>query len=556
MRSVSFIEERLASYDTEQRLLQLPFKSSGYHSRLATGTVVHHIRDSLTFAVQLLKTREPSYLSIACDIIYRILELQDTHPTSETYGIWSYVLEESVADMAPPDWNWADFCGSLLSVALTDYAGVLPSDLQTHMKASLLHAARSIFRRNVQPSYTNIAIMGAGVSAAAGTLCGESFLVEYGRDRLGNMVRHVQEIGDFAEYNSPTYTMVALEETERILHTVHDVACRKSAEWLRRHAWSVISSHYHPNLHVWAGPHSRTYADTASLETIHTIWKRISESDSPISAPQHDKSIVPMISCPDEYKDRFYELPQNPHIVAQEIADRRSGHTQALYTYFDTDSCVGSVSEDTTWVQRHGLIGYWPDNTGRIACFRARMLKDGTDFASAIQFHAQDHDCVLTAASLAEGYGDYHLHLDKPSNGEFPMSSLVFRFEIRGAVATVTHDPNGAFKLSCGARQAIIYVADSIFDGSQVPVRTGNEDGYAYVDLVCYEGDTALLDIRALKDTLLCAGVRVADSKSNTGVVPGPQFSRDSDHTNVTWVPKADSRLELTVPHKLKRREK
>jgi hypothetical protein len=81
----------------------------------------------------------------------------------------------------------------------------------------------------VGADYTNIAIMGGGVCAAAGEMLGEAGLLDYGRRRLQRMVEHTAYHGGFNEYNSPTYTMVALWETERTLHLVRDPAVREAA---------------------------------------------------------------------------------------------------------------------------------------------------------------------------------------------------------------------------------------------------------------------------------------------------------------------------------------
>ena len=98
-------------------------------------------------------------------------------PTSATYGIWSWHLEEPLAAMAPPDWNWADFIGARIAHALFEYQGKLPPDLLGRMSAALGHAAMAIFRRNTTPAYTNIAVMGAGVALAAGELLDEPLLL-------------------------------------------------------------------------------------------------------------------------------------------------------------------------------------------------------------------------------------------------------------------------------------------------------------------------------------------------------------------------------------------
>ena len=37
-------------------------------------------------------------------IIGKVLSLQDTDPSSKTYGIWPWLLEEPLEQMSPPDW--------------------------------------------------------------------------------------------------------------------------------------------------------------------------------------------------------------------------------------------------------------------------------------------------------------------------------------------------------------------------------------------------------------------------------------------------------------------
>ena len=176
----------------------------------------------------------------------KVIGLQDTDPESKTYGIWSWLLEEPLSEMAPPDWNWADFCGAPIAQMLVDHLSVLDEELEGLMRESLHHAARSIVRRDVGPGYTNIAIMGAGVTAAAGEVLGEPDLLDYGRDRLRRIVEHHRYHGGFNEYNSPTYTTVALYECERVLHLVKDVESRTYAEELWHACWADIAEHYHP----------------------------------------------------------------------------------------------------------------------------------------------------------------------------------------------------------------------------------------------------------------------------------------------------------------------
>ena len=106
-----------ARYDPAEKMIRRPFSSPGYHTTLKGG-YVHPPRDSLNYAVALLDSGEPDRLKRAQDILRKVISLQDQDPKSRTYGIWSWFMEEPLEKMSPPDWNWADFCGTqLLQVA-------------------------------------------------------------------------------------------------------------------------------------------------------------------------------------------------------------------------------------------------------------------------------------------------------------------------------------------------------------------------------------------------------------------------------------------------------
>jgi len=222
----AFLDECADRYSEELQMLGQEFHSPGYHTTVASGTWVHPVLPSLDYALGLLQRNSPGDRQRAEKIIDRAIGLQDTDPASRTYGIWPWLLEEPLEKMSPPDWNWADFCGARLAVMLADHGQSLSEELKQAMRTSFRHAALAIKKRNVGPGYTNIAIMGGGVCAAAGEILGDSELLKYGRQRLQQVAVHAGHHGGFNEYNSPTYTMVALAECERTMHLVRDEATR------------------------------------------------------------------------------------------------------------------------------------------------------------------------------------------------------------------------------------------------------------------------------------------------------------------------------------------
>jgi hypothetical protein len=253
------LKPKHAQYDPAEQMLRSPYSSPGYHTTLKGG-MVHSTRASLEYAVALLDTGKDEDLLRSIQILRRVIALQDKDPKGKTCGIWSWFLEEPLEKMSPPDFNWADFCGvSLLQVAM-DHRDRLPADLAVELDQAIVRAARAIQRRNVGPAYTNIAIMGAYV-----TLIGADFydlpdLKDYAMGRLRRFYDYTTEQGAFTEYNSPTYTVVALEELGRLLKDAQDPEARRMTERLYRLAWQEIAQHFHPSTQQWAGPHSRCYS--------------------------------------------------------------------------------------------------------------------------------------------------------------------------------------------------------------------------------------------------------------------------------------------------------
>ena len=258
-------EKRCARWDADwdecAGLLSGAAYSIGYHSRLNHQERVHPTRESAAYARALVEFGDPARYARALRCIRTVLALQDTDPYSPTYGIWPWYAEEPLSEMAPPDWNWADFVGTSLCHLHEALPPAFPEAdaLRAELREALLCAAYSIFRRNVRPDYTNIALMGTVVTGYAGETFAQPLLLAYARSRIRTFRTLLEETGGVAEYNSPTYSWVAVEECERLLALVRDDAVRRDTEHVLRFLWTDLARHFHPATRQLAGPHSRAY---------------------------------------------------------------------------------------------------------------------------------------------------------------------------------------------------------------------------------------------------------------------------------------------------------
>jgi len=539
MGLAEYLQSCEEKYSADLHLLGGPFYGPGYHSRVPDGTYAHDILNSLNYALALLASGEAAHLARAADILRKVLTFQDVDPLSPTYGVWPWLAEEPLAQMAPPDWNWADFGGARLAQVLKDHAAKLPADLLDPVKAGLGHAAWSIFRRNVGPTHTNVVIAGAGVAIAAGELLKRSMLLDYGRRRLHAMVKHTKRHGGFNEYNSPMYTMVALHECERILSLVHDPQARSDAEWLRRAAWQTIAEHFHPRTGQWAGPHSRAYglrlapatAEYLSEQTGAEICGAAPRGGGKGAPPQ-----FPAMACPKELAERFRMLPQKEVEVRNRFIRRETDAASTWgTTWMAEDACLGSVSQDNLWTQRHVLLGYWSTAEEPAVALRLRFLKDGKDFASAMVRSVQAGPRALSVLGLATDLGDFHHTLDRPADGLFPAQDFRVRYELAGKGAEAMSLGHGRYALAAGGRRAVVHTMPGRFGPYEVKWACGKEGGAAVVDGICYSEARLPFDLARLGKVVLAAGLEVLTSHDS----PAPESPNIEEHTEdtvcVTW---------------------
>ncbi len=488
----ALVEYGDAHFDEETGLLEVPFRNPGYHSRVPSGVAVHPTRESLAYAVVLLDRGEPGDVERAVGILRTVLPLQDDDPASPTFGVWPWLLEEPLAEMASPDLNWADFCAAHLLQILHDHDDALPDDLVSEVEAAVRRAAVAIRRRDVGPAYTNVAVLGGGVCAAAGERLRDASLLRYGRRRLQRVVEFTEDRGGFVEYNSPPYLQVVVAACERTLHLARDHGTRRAAEWLRRRAWQSIAGHFHPGTQQWAGPHARTSRDRLRISSTRFLSSRtgvdVATHPTMTDEPPRELEAARPLRCPPEFVDRFRRsTPGERTTRTTFVRARDARNTRIGTTWFSEDACLGSVNRSSFWTQRKPVIGSWRTERDPAVVLRVRCLADGRDFASAGLVTTQRGPRVLGLLQLRRGRGRWHPSQDRPPSGEFVLDDLRLRVELRGVGATAGRLGEDRLELRAGSRRVVVHALAGRFDGRPVRWELGQEGNHVFVDGVCID---------------------------------------------------------------------
>jgi hypothetical protein len=459
----------------------------GYHTSIADGARVHEIRESADYAILCLRSDEAQRIARGQAVLRQLLSLQDADPLSPTFGIWSWFYEEPLSKMNPPDWNWADFIGARLLMVLSESASKLDAALLGLLSEAIERAAMCIFRRHSPVSYTNIAIMGAGVCAAAGEQLGRPVLLEYGRDKLGAVLKLAQEVGCFSEYNSPTYTMVAIEECERILMLVRDGEVRKVARELHAAAWKMVAEHWHQPTEQWAGPHGRAYSDRLTPATLRRIGAAIGRELTTERAGSSDElDLVLALPCPTSLLELFAVPLQTPRTVTTPLGAQVDGEAKVATTWLAPTCCLSSVTREHTWTQRRNILAYWRA-AGEVAMFKVQWLMDGRDMAGMRLVSRQVENRILLGLYPLYNCGAWHPYFVVPPDHTHTLGDLRLRFLLEGPDPRACQRSASSFELGCGDHCVRIDLVGGEFDGTAVQWRLTQEGGRAMLDGICVE---------------------------------------------------------------------
>ena len=538
-------------YDPSEQMLKVPFEGTGYHSRVVNGTEVHPTRESLYYAVALLQRGRTKDVSVATEILRKVLPLQQTDLKNKFYGVWPWLLEEPLEKMSSVDFNWADFCGSAIAQILVKHQHQLADEeLIRQLKKSLKRSTVAIRNRNVNAGYSNIAVLGGGVCAVTGEILEDPELLEYGRNRLQKVVLLTEQIKGFGEYNSPTYGKVVIGECERILQLSKDRQVREYAETIRVAAWQIFAVSFHLRTNQWAGPHSRLskrrLTDTLVIFLNQRTGLNIQPHPRAITERPRGYGIVTPIACPETLLEELKESAKSTQVRNRTFKLGGDGKPAIFGTTWKTsDACLGSVNRASFWTQRNPISAYWRTNDDPAVAFRVQFLRDGKDFASLGVRAVQSENRILFAAHSLLNRGDWHRTLDRPVDGRFEAADFRLRLELDGQNVVSKKRAEGGFALSAGDQEIVVFPADSMFLGQPVKWQCSKRENGAYVEAVCYSGKKRVFDFNKLVKMQLATAIQLQTigTPSQTTDFETPVFESSPNRDEVSW-----QGLKIAVP--------
>ncbi len=530
-------------YDPEEEMLTKTLSGYNYHTDASTG-IFHEVRSSFSYAVLLLDLGDVQYTQRAFDVIAKTISLQDQDTTSRSCGVWPYYMEEPLATKkAPIDYNWADFIAVSLLDVWMGHQERIPDALKPVIKNSMILAAKAIQKRNVGPGYTNICIMGGYVTYMVSHLFNLPEMQKYAQKRIADFYQYTLDKGGFSEYNSPTYTIVALDELFRMKTHIIETTARQQIDSLYSVGWEMIASHYHKPSGQWAGPHSRSYS-TLVKPSFYAILKEASNGriDTGMEEKRSDVKIKHQIP---EYLIPWFLSPEYPRTETDVF---EKSEPQIIGTsYLDNAYAISTANRSSMWNQRRPFLVYW-GTVKSPEYLQVRFLHDDYDFSSAGFFSQQQENKVLAGINFITNGGDKHISIDRLKAGKFVAKDLRLRFEfgnMKNADELVLPARDfEPFSITINQLKFDFQLYYAEFDGMKGHWEKGGDNKACRIDYVFYSGPEKEFDLIRIKKAV-SGFTFILENSTNSQLPEKAVVSEEDGLMKVRW-----NGLNLEIPVK------
>lgn len=459
----------------------------GYHTRISGK--VHGTAVPAAFAEYVYAMYAEEFYPHAERVLWKLCEIQDQDPESRTYGLWSYYAEEPCDKMIAPDYNWADFICRHLAFIMKKRAECLPEDLKTALKRAMALGAACSIRRNVGCDYTNISLMSMNTIVGAAEVNGDAEMMNYAKARLARVLAYNSFNGAFSEYNSPSYSLIALDETSRMLDLFEDPECRSMAEELNDIAWRILAEHFDSARAQLAPPHIRAYSDISNKQILATIYVGTAGEYGEMSEEYAALTRLPYF-CPEKYR-HFFAIGDGKRVVdetyykknrlrdpAEDLTIIRNIGSPDLraMTEITPEYSMGAFRVLDTWVQRHNCMVMCGEKDS-VAVMRLRCLKkdnaqkDGYEYDTCMGFVTADlaDGVILGQASLTRDHGDFHYILDKVKDGKYECDGIFYAFTFAGDLSDLAvSETERGFRFAMKGITVDLCIQNAVFEGKAI----------------------------------------------------------------------------------------
>lgn len=539
-RLVHIVKNWHFPYNEEVGLLRIPKPRPKFKNNWASDPM-HAIRWSFEHAVICMDTGEEQYRQRALRILDLALPFQDTDPNSKSYGLWSDYMEIPIPEMRRVDGNTADFIGiNLLQIRLL-HGDRLPDDMKKRVDEAIIHAARSVKRRDVTPAYTNPAMMSLIVTLVVGKAYNQPEIWEYGKDKLKKILDYTKDQGSVSEYNSPNYNIVALDAIRQVKNYIDDPEVLEQLDELYNMVWKHVAVRYHAPTGQWSGPHSRSYQDL--LRPAQKQILKAAVKGEPARPPVGQESRGAFLhrrihEVPEDLKPYFKSLEEPREVVEMFVRAKHPGQVDFIgTTWLTPELSLGSINRGDMWNQRRNLQAYWGDK--KAAYFRTRFMKDDDDFASVNFFSEQKQNRVLAGLNFSTDGGDKHLFFDAIKNGNFKAKRLVLRFQFGGAAKdaefTLPEKVTDPVYVKAAGMNFFLMAPVALLDGKPGVWKTGREKNFVYLDLVLYEGETKAFSLTDMPKSVLGFGVAMSTDAEEIKQLSPVQAELADERLQLSW---------------------
>ncbi len=329
----------------------------------------HGTGSSAAYAYGLLLTGDPADRALAQKILSRVVTFQDTKPDSPTYGAYNWSVEDK-----PQDLNSAAFVGLTLIeiIDLDRQKPCLDPGLRRQVEDSVRLAVQAIMRRNVNPGYTNIALISVATASGAAKFLAVPGAGDWAQAKLDALNRLAGD-GEFAEYLSPTYTGVAMTGAYAARRFAFSPAFAASADATINHLWKQVAAAYHAPTFQLGGPYCRAYGDNMLQYTSDLKYLLYLALDGAYPIPGADTetahdwgklSLFFLATLPISSRPEFKEVPASWREWTatgspQGNVDADNSLVRHFSQYREGNFILGTVSTQDEWKQKRHLVAFW-----------------------------------------------------------------------------------------------------------------------------------------------------------------------------------------------------